>query len=132
MRKMLFITMTIFLVFSLFLGACAPQPEPTPEPPPPPAEEPAEEPADEPPAEPEGPPDLTGQLFGTVLSLQPVLGSSVSLAYRPDYLDDRMSGEVVAGATVRVYRLLSELLIFAWRLPKIRLLRLYQQLQKGG
>lgn len=79
-----------------------------------------------------GPPDLTGQLFGTVLSLQPVLGSSVSLAYRPDYLDDRMSGEVTAGATVKVYRLLRELLIFAGRLPKIRLLRLYQQLQKGG
>ena len=79
-----------------------------------------------------GPPDLTGQLYGTILSVQPVLGSSVSLAYRPDYLDDKMSGEVVAIATVRAYRLLSEMLIFAWRLPKIRTVRLYHQLKKRG
>jgi hypothetical protein len=79
-----------------------------------------------------GPPDLTGQLYGTILSVQPLLGSSVSLTYRPDYLDDKMNGEVVAGATVRAYRLLREMLIFAWRLPKIRTLRLYRQLKKGG
>lgn len=79
-----------------------------------------------------GPPDLTGQLYGTILSVQPVLGSSISLAYRPDYLADEMSGEVVAGAVVRAYRPLSEMLIFAWRLPKIRTFRLYQQLKKGG
>ena len=79
-----------------------------------------------------GPPDLTGQLHGTVLSAQPVLGNSVSLTYRPDYLDDKVSGEVVAGATVRAYRLLSEILTFAWRLPIIRTLRLYHQLKKGG
>lgn len=79
-----------------------------------------------------GPPDLTGQLYGTILSVQPVLGSSISLAYRPDYLADEMSGEVVAGAVVRAYRPLIEMLIFAWRLPKIRTFRLYQQLKKGG
>ena len=79
-----------------------------------------------------GPPDLTGQLYGTILSVQPVLGSSVSLKYRPDYLAEEMSGQVVAGTVVRAYRLVSELLIFAWRLPKIRTLRLYQQLKKGG
>jgi hypothetical protein len=43
-----------------------------------------------------------------------------------------MSGEVVAGATVRAYRLLRELLIFAWHLPKIGTVRLYRQLKKGG
>jgi hypothetical protein len=79
-----------------------------------------------------GPPDLTGQLYGTILSVQPVLGSSVSLAYRPDYLDDKVNGEVIAGATVRAYRLVREMLIFAWRLPKIRTVRLYRQLKKGG
>jgi hypothetical protein len=79
-----------------------------------------------------GPPDLTGQLHGTILSVQPVLGSSVSLKYSPDYLDEKMSGEVVAGATVRAYRLLSEILVFAWTLPKIRTLRLYHKLRKGG
>jgi len=62
MRKTLFISMTILLVASLALAACAPKPEPTPEPPPPPPpEEPAEEPTEEPPAVPEGPPDLTGE-----------------------------------------------------------------------
>ena len=79
-----------------------------------------------------GPPDLTGQLYGTILSVQPILGSSVSLAYRPDYLADKMSGEVVAGVIVRAYRLLNDMLIFAWRLPKIRIIRLYYQLKKGG
>ena len=79
-----------------------------------------------------GPPDLTGQLYGTILAVQPVLGSSVFLVYRPDYLADEMSGDVVASATVRAFRLLSEILVFAWRLPKLRTLRLYQQLKKGG
>ncbi len=79
-----------------------------------------------------GPPDLTGQLYGTILSVQPVLGSSVSLKYWPDYLAEEMNGQFVAGTVVRAYRLVSELLIFAWRLPKIRTLRLYQQLKKGG
>ncbi|MHA1939460.1 MAG: hypothetical protein ACW97O_14715 [Candidatus Thorarchaeota archaeon] len=79
-----------------------------------------------------GPPDFTGQLYGTILSVQPVLGSSFSLTYRPDYLAEEMSGQVVAGTVVRAYRLVSELLIFAWRLPKLRTLRLYQQLKKGG
>ena len=79
-----------------------------------------------------GPPDLTGQLYGTVLSVRPVLGRSVSLDYRPDYLADNLSGEVVAGATVRAYRLLSEMIIFAWRLPKIRMIRIYHRLKKGG
>jgi hypothetical protein len=79
-----------------------------------------------------GPPDLTGQLYGTILSAQPVLGRSVSLAYRPDFLGDKMRGEVVAGAKVRACRLLSEILVFVWRLPKIRTLRLYLQLKKGG
>ena len=58
MRKTLFVSMTILLVASLALAACAPKPEPTPEPPPPP---PPEEPAEEPPAEPEGPSDLSGE-----------------------------------------------------------------------
>lgn len=57
MRKSLFISMTILLVVSLALAACAPKPEPTPEPPPAPTEEPTEAPA----AVPEGPPDLTGE-----------------------------------------------------------------------
>ena len=62
MRKTLFILITIFLVASLALGACAPKPEPAPEPAPPveePAEEPAEAPTDAPASE--GPPDLTGE-----------------------------------------------------------------------
>ena len=79
-----------------------------------------------------GPPDLTGHLYGTILSVQPLLGSSVSLAYRPDYLADHMSGEVVAGAMVRAYRLLSDMLIFAWRVPKVKIIRLYFILKKGG
>lgn len=79
-----------------------------------------------------GPPDLTGQLYGTILSVRPVLGRSVSLDYRPDYLTDNLSGEVVAGAIVRAYRLLSEMIIFVWRLPKIRIIRIYHRLKKGG
>ena len=79
-----------------------------------------------------GPPDLTGQLHGTVLSVQPILGRSVSVDYRPDYLADKMSGEVVVGAIVRSYRLLSEIILFVWRLPKIRIIRTYHRLKKGG
>jgi len=61
MRKTLFISMTILLVASLALAACAPKPTPTPEPPPPPppTEEPTEAPTEAP--APEGPPDLTGE-----------------------------------------------------------------------
>jgi len=60
MRKTLFVSMTILLVASLALAACAPKPTPAPEPPPPPPTEAPEEAPTEAPV-PEGPPDLTGE-----------------------------------------------------------------------
>ena len=60
MRKTLFVSMTILLVASLALAACAPKPTPVPEPPPPPPTEAPEEAPTEAPV-PEGPPDLTGE-----------------------------------------------------------------------
>ncbi len=78
-----------------------------------------------------GPPDLTGQLFGAVESLKPMLGESIALKYQPDYLSDTIQGDILAGVKLRFYKLLKEMLIFIWKLPKLKLIKIIRQFRKG-
>jgi len=77
-------------------------------------------------------PDLTGQLYGGIESIKPVLGESVSISYRPDFLAESIEGDVTAGLVVRIITIVKQLLIFGWRLPKLRLIKIYRKMRKGG
>lgn len=79
-----------------------------------------------------GSPDLTGQLFGVLQSVEPMLGKSVRIAYQPDFLSESINvkGNVTAGVRIRTYNILKEVLIFAWELPKLKIIKIVRRLKK--
>ena len=77
-------------------------------------------------------PDLTGQFFGAVQSIRPVLPNSVTISYNPDFLAEKINGKVNCGVVFRIFRLLLEIVIFILRLPLIKLYKLYKKSKRGG
>ena len=77
-------------------------------------------------------PDITGMLYGGVMTVRPVLPKKASIAYSPDFQAEKLSGYVKAVAAVRLYEIVKQLLLFVWRLPKLHLIKLYFRLKKGG
>jgi hypothetical protein len=76
-------------------------------------------------------PDVTGELYGAYQALRPVLPGSISIIYNPDFAAEKFSGTVEVGLVIRIFRLLWETLIFVFRLPIIRMIKLYRKLKKG-
>jgi len=77
-------------------------------------------------------PHITGWFYGSVCAIQPMLGKSIRLFYAPDFTKDSLNGKVRGRLAVRLYSIIGEVLIFLWRLPKLRLLRIYFKSRKGG
>jgi len=77
-------------------------------------------------------PHITGWLYGGVCGIQPMLGKSIRLFYAPDFTKESLNGKVRGRLAVRLYSIIREVLIFLWRLPKLRLLRIYFKSRKGG
>lgn len=76
-----------------------------------------------------GTPDLTGQLYGGLEMIKSVLGNSVLIKYRPDFLAESLTGQATVSLAVRLGNILKELLIFIWRLPKLRLIKIYRKMK---
>lgn len=79
-----------------------------------------------------GPPDLAGAVYGTVESLRPVLGRSVTIHYQPDFTAESIEGKVSVGLEVRAVKILKEVWICFWNLPKVKLIKIIRILRKGG
>ncbi|MCD6161502.1 MAG: hypothetical protein J7K40_03695 [candidate division Zixibacteria bacterium] len=79
-----------------------------------------------------GSPDMTGEAYGVIESIKPMLGESVSIAYQPDFLSGSLSASIIAGMETRVSCLIKEMLIFTWKLPKLGIIRIIRKLRKGG
>ncbi len=77
-------------------------------------------------------PDVTGELYGAYQALRYVLPSAVSVSYSPDFTAEKFSGRVEVGLAFRLSRILRETLVFVFRLPIIKLIRLYRKLRIGG
>ena len=77
-------------------------------------------------------PHITGWFYGSVCLIQPMLGKSIRFFYTPDFNKESLDGKVRGRLTVRLYSIIREVLIFFWRLPKLRLLRIYFKSRKGG
>jgi hypothetical protein len=74
-------------------------------------------------------PDVTGQLYGAYHAIRFNLPSAIRINYIPDYLAGRIQGNISCGLVVTVYGLIKEFVIFIFRLPKIRLFKLYRKLK---
>ena len=77
-------------------------------------------------------PHITGWLYGGVCAIHPMLGKSIRLFYAPDFTRESLSGRITGRLAVRLYSIMREMLIFFWRLPKLRLLQIYFKSKKGG
>jgi len=77
-------------------------------------------------------PHITGWFYGSVCAIQPMLGNSIRLFYAPDFTKESLNGKVRGHLAVRLYSIIREVLMFLWRLPKLRLLRIYLKSRKGG
>ncbi len=77
-------------------------------------------------------PDITGQVFGLVQAGSAIPSQSLCLAYHPDFTSDRLQGTIAAGAVFKAYKLVILLSIIIWRLPKIKLIKIYRKVKKGG
>lgn len=75
-------------------------------------------------------PDLTGQLYGLVQACKSIPSDSLSLSFHPDFIEDKLSGTIAVGTAFRIYKIIYQLLIFIWRLPKIKLIKLYRNYRK--
>lgn len=79
-----------------------------------------------------GEPDISGMIYGWSMALTPLLGDSASFFYRPNFAGEPLRAGVFGGFEFRIAVVLKELLIFIWRLPKLRMLKIYWRLKKGA
>ena len=77
-------------------------------------------------------PHITGWFYGGVCAIQPILGNSIKFFYSPDFTKESLNGKITGRLAVRLYSIIREMLVFVWRLPKLRLLRIYLKSRKGG
>jgi hypothetical protein len=77
-------------------------------------------------------PDLTGEIYGAYQAIRFALPESISISYRPNFAAEKFSGTVELGLAIRAIKLLTETLILIFRLPIIKLIKLYRKLRKGG
>jgi hypothetical protein len=79
-----------------------------------------------------GPPDLTGEVYGAIEILRPMLGTSVTIVYQPDFTAESFEGTVVAGLKVRTVHIVKAVLLCVWKLPVVKLIKIIYTLRKGG
>lgn len=77
-------------------------------------------------------PHLTGQIYGLVCAAQAVLPESISIDYKPDFLGERLIGDIALGCKFRLAAFIKEIIIFIIKLPKIRLIKLAVKFRKEG
>jgi hypothetical protein len=79
-----------------------------------------------------GPPDLTGEVYGAIELLRPIFDKSVIILYQPDFTMDTFHGTVDASLKFRIIHILKELFLCAWKLPKLKLIKIIYKVKKGG
>jgi uncharacterized membrane protein (DUF485 family) len=77
-------------------------------------------------------PDLTGEFFGAVQSVGPILPRAITISYKPDFFAEKINGKVSCGIVFRIFRIILEIIYFIFRLPLIKLFKLYRKYKKGG
>jgi hypothetical protein len=73
-------------------------------------------------------PDTTGEIYGAYQALRPILPSSITVSYNPDFTAEKFRGTVRCGLATRIITILKEILLFIFRLPIIKLIKLYRKL----
>jgi len=77
-------------------------------------------------------PDVTGYIYGGVNALKPQLAKIGIIEFKPDFNANQIVGTIGAGVELRIVILVKELLIFIWKLPKLKTINFIRKLRKGN
>lgn len=78
-------------------------------------------------------PDITGELYGAYQAIMAIMPGSIKVDYRPDFISGNISGTVKVGFVVRLINVLKEFVVLIFRLPIIRIIKLYRKIKaKNG
>ena len=78
-----------------------------------------------------GSPDITGVVLGTIEAVKPSFGNRVTIVYYPDMMAQSVSGNLNAQTVVRVYSVLAEALPLMFRLPMLKIVKIFIKITKG-
>jgi len=78
-------------------------------------------------------PNATGELYGAYHVVKAILPGSVMVDYQPDFLSEKIKGTVNFGFVIRLFNVLKEIAVLIFRLPVVRLIKLYRKIKvKNG
>ena len=77
-------------------------------------------------------PDNTGYLYGLICSIKPILSEAIKIDFSPDFQSDSLTGKIKGRVIMRIGIMVKELLLFLWRLPKLKIIKIYLKTRKGG
>jgi hypothetical protein len=68
-------------------------------------------------------PHLTGQIYGAVCAIRPILPESIRVNYDPDYSDDQLKVRLYLVMTIHFAAIVKEFVLFIFRLPVLRIIK---------
>jgi hypothetical protein len=77
-------------------------------------------------------PHLTGQLYGALCAITPILPESANIRYYPDFSDESIRADFRINITIHLAAILSEIIKFLCRLPVMRIAKLVWMYRKDG
>jgi hypothetical protein len=77
-------------------------------------------------------PHLTGQLFGALCSISPILSESVNIRYHPDFSEESIRAGFSINIRIHLAAILSEIIKFLFRLPVMRITKLVWMYRKDN
>ena len=78
-----------------------------------------------------GSPDVTGIAMGIIEAVKPALGNRISFVCFPDMRAQSVTGNFSVQAVVRVYTVITGALSLIFKLPLLRILKIFIKIQKG-
>ena len=78
-----------------------------------------------------GSPDVTGIVVGIIEAVKPILGNRISFVCFPDMMAQSVTGNFSVQAVVRVYSVFTGSLSLLFKLPLLKIIKIFIKIQKG-
>ena len=78
-----------------------------------------------------GSPDITGAVLGAIETVRPAFGKNTRIVYYPDMISPSINVKINAQSKIRIYSLLMETLPIIFRLPVLKIVRIFIKIKKG-
>ncbi len=78
-----------------------------------------------------GSPDITGVVLGAIETVRPAFGKNTRIVYYPDMISPSINVKLNAQSKICIYYLLLETLPLIFRLPVLKIVRIFIKIKKG-